>query len=583
MSGFARLFADELAFLREVGRDFATANPTLAPLLAEEGGDPDVQRLLEGFAFLTARLRQRMQEDMPELMQDMLSVLAPQLGLAVPSLTTVEWAPTPRALSRPAPIPRGTKLRSRPVAGTACRFETCYDVTLAPLRLAALALDEGPRSATLKLRFETTEPLPVGRLGLERVRLHLWSGARPGLGAELLRRLLADGAEIRLTAGEVRAVLPPTALRPVGFAPEEAVLPATIAGDPGLRLVQEYLIFPQKFLYLDLTGLDRLAGAEATGFEAAIRLDHPADTLPRLEAGNVRLHCTPAVNRFVTESDPVTVDGSRTEYRLRAQGLAPDHATIVAAEAAWAWLPGDARRIDFRPFTAFDQLTAAAGERPPFFRTRQTPAPVGGGTETTIAFGFPGAADALRGAVATARLVCTNAELPTVLPPGGLDQADAASPGFATFRNIDPVTRQIDPPLGGEVLGPMIAVLAGGAAPITDLETLRRTIAALEFRVGTDGAAERALRLRLDALRGVEAGPLAWFVEGRPVRGQRIAFDIAEEQIGGQGEAWLLGAVLDGLLAERAPLNTCFQTVVRCQASGRSFAWPVHLGRRQAL
>ena len=177
---FARLFADEIAFLKEVGGDFAAANPTLAPLLAEEGGDPDVRRLLEGFAFLTAKLRQRMDEDLPELLQDLIAVLAPQLLAPVPPMTTVEWLPRPRAVSAPQLIARGTKLRSRPVAGTSCRFTTCFDVLLAPLRIAGVTVDEGPRGATLRLSFEATEPMPLARLGLGRLRLHIAGGSRGG-------------------------------------------------------------------------------------------------------------------------------------------------------------------------------------------------------------------------------------------------------------------------------------------------------------------------------------------------------------------------------------------------------------------
>ena len=182
---FARLFADELAFLQEVGRDFAGANPNLAPLLADEGCDPDVRRLFEGFAFLTAKLRQRMDEDLPELLQDLVAVLAPQLLAPVPPMTTVEWLPRPRALSAPQIIPRGTRLRSRPAAGTACRFVTSFAVALAPLRVAGVTVDEGPRGATVRLAFETTEPMPVGRLGLSRLRLHLAGSGRSGLGPDL--------------------------------------------------------------------------------------------------------------------------------------------------------------------------------------------------------------------------------------------------------------------------------------------------------------------------------------------------------------------------------------------------------------
>ena len=522
---FARLFADEIAFLKEVGGDFAAANPTLAPLLAEEGGDPDVRRLLEGFAFLTAKLRQRMDEDLPELLQDLIAVLAPQLLAPVPPMTTVEWLPRPRAVSAPQLITRGTKLRSRPVAGTSCRFTTCFDVLLAPLRVAGVTVDEGPRGATLRLSFEATEPMPLARLGLGRLRLHIAGGSRSGLGPELLRRQLSDAVSVR----------------------------------------------------------EALAGSDAQGFELSIRLDHSLDDLPRLEPSTFRLHCTPAVNLFEAESEPLTVDGSRGEYRMRPQGYPAGHAVIARVQAMWGWLQGSGQRIAFEPFTSFGHLTAATGSRQPVFRPRLAPATVGDGTDTMVSFGFERPEDALRGCVASARLICTNGELADILPAGGLDVPDAETPPFASFRNIDPISRQIEPPLAAGLLAPVVAVLAGAAAPITDLETLRRTIAAFEFRIGTDSAAERALRLRLAAIREVRSGPLDWFVAGRPVRGQRITFDIAEREIGGMGEAWLLGGVLNGFLAARAPINTCFQTEIVCLAAERSFRWAVHDGTAPSL
>ena len=580
---FARLFADEIAFLKEVGGDFAAANPTLAPLLAEEGGDPDVRRLLEGFAFLTAKLRQRMDEDLPELLQDLIAVLAPQLLAPVPPMTTVEWLPRPRAVSAPQLITRGTKLRSRPVAGTSCRFTTCFDVLLAPLRVAGVTVDEGPRGATLRLSFEATEPMPLARLGLGRLRLHIAGGSRSGLGPELLRRLLTDAVSVRVTAAGATRELGPEALSAGGLGAEDAVLPLAATANQSFRLIQEYLIFPQKFLYLDVTGLEALAGSDAQGFELSIRLDHSLDDLPRLEPSTFRLHCTPAVNLFEAESEPLTVDGSRGEYRMRPQGYPAGHAVIARVQAMWGWLQGSGQRIAFEPFTSFGHLTAATGSRQPVFRPRLAPATVGDGTDTMVSFGFERPEDALRGCVASARLICTNGELADILPAGGLDVPDAETPPFASFRNIDPISRQIEPPLAAGLLAPVVAVLAGAAAPITDLETLRRTIAAFEFRIGTDSAAERALRLRLAAIREVRSGPLDWFVAGRPVRGQRITFDIAEREIGGMGEAWLLGGVLNGFLAARAPINTCFQTEIVCLAAERSFRWAVHDGTAPSL
>ena len=118
---------------------------------------------------------------------------------------------------------------------------------------------------------------------------------------------------------------------------------------------------------------------------------------------------------------------------------------------------------------------------------------------------------------------------------------------------------------------------------MTDLATLRRTISALEFRVGFDSIAERSLQLKMEALRDIRSTSFHWLVQGRPVRGQRITFDISEELLGGQGEAFFFGSVLNAFLGNRAPLNTCFQTEVHCLISGRIFHWPVHLGQKQTI
>ena len=56
---FNKYYQDELTYLRELGKEFAAAYPAIAPLLAERGADPDVERLLEGVAFLTGRIRQK--------------------------------------------------------------------------------------------------------------------------------------------------------------------------------------------------------------------------------------------------------------------------------------------------------------------------------------------------------------------------------------------------------------------------------------------------------------------------------------------------------------------------------------------
>ncbi|HZA51862.1 MAG TPA: type VI secretion system baseplate subunit TssF, partial [Myxococcaceae bacterium] len=154
---FSKYYQSELTFLREMGAAFGRANPALAGLLAERGGDPDVERLLEGFAFLTARVRERIDDAVPEVVQGLAELLLPHYLRVLPASTVVEFAPLPRALRARSTLPRGTEVSSIPVDGTSCLFRTTAEVDLLPLTLVETALENaGSSTPSIKLQFHTT-------------------------------------------------------------------------------------------------------------------------------------------------------------------------------------------------------------------------------------------------------------------------------------------------------------------------------------------------------------------------------------------------------------------------------------------
>src|SRR5512141_2881929 len=108
---FSKYYQSELAFLRGMGKEFAAAHPNLAGLLAERGGDPDVERLLEGFAFLAARIRERLDDAVPEVIHDLTEVLLPHYLRPVPACSVLEILPNPGALR--ARTPRSTRPSAR--------------------------------------------------------------------------------------------------------------------------------------------------------------------------------------------------------------------------------------------------------------------------------------------------------------------------------------------------------------------------------------------------------------------------------------------------------------------------------------
>src|SRR5579884_430063 len=132
----------ELTFLRRMGTEFAQRYPKVAGRLMLEPNkceDPHVERMLEAFAFLAARVHLRIDDDFPEVSETLLNVVYPHYVRPTPALSIVEMRldPDQGKLSTGYRVPRGTMLFSRPVDGVPCKFTTSYDVTLWPLTITA--------------------------------------------------------------------------------------------------------------------------------------------------------------------------------------------------------------------------------------------------------------------------------------------------------------------------------------------------------------------------------------------------------------------------------------------------------------
>jgi type VI secretion system protein ImpG len=165
------LFQDELNYLREVGREFAKLNPKLSKYLSDTASDPDVERLLEGFAFLTSKVREKIEDELPELTHSMMELLWPNFLRPFPSASMVRFTPNDRAITERKVIAAGTALRSRPIEGISCQFRTTADCIVYPLGLAEPRMERTRDRARLSLTFTTLSGQPANAIGLDTLRL----------------------------------------------------------------------------------------------------------------------------------------------------------------------------------------------------------------------------------------------------------------------------------------------------------------------------------------------------------------------------------------------------------------------------
>jgi len=587
---FNKYYQEELTFLREMGREFAEAHPEAAHMLAAPGADPEVDRLLEGFAFLTGRIREKLDDELPELTHLLIGLLWPHFLRPLPSMSILRFEPKEHVLSESQTIRRGTQVASVPVDGVRTRFQTAYDVEIFPLSLRdARILTPAGRESGLELSFHPHQGVHPGSLGMERLRffLHGQKNVAMALYFWLLRRL--RGVTVR-QGGRTRLSLGADAVQEVGFADDEVLLPYPLRSFQGYRFLQEYFALPEKYLFLDLTGLEGLAAALEEGpFEIRFEFDRLWDDALQVSRENLLLYCTPVINLFPHEADPLRVDHRMASYRVRPHGSDAAHYEIFSVDRVSGWDEATGRERSYRPFDSFDSSPGpaggtGAGRGATFYHTSLRKAVVGRGTETYISFLDEEGRQALPATeVVSIELTCSNRTLPSELRPGDIRIPTDDTPEYVEFRNVSPVTPSIPPPLEGDLFWRLISHLSANYRSMADPGNLRQVLRVYDFPGLYDRKAARATELKLDGIAAVAAEADDYLYEGSVIRGVRVLLELHEDRFASEGDMLLFGAVLREFYALYTSLNAFCRMEIRGTQKGESFSWPPRIGRQSLL
>ncbi|MBA2481651.1 MAG: type VI secretion system baseplate subunit TssF [Planctomycetes bacterium] len=563
MSSLPSYYQDELSHLRELGREFARLHPGSASHLSEDGSDPDVERLLEGFAFLTSRVRQKLADDLPEISHALLDRLWPGFLRPIPSMTMMQFTPASQAREAVL-VPRGALVESVPLDGTRCGFRTAYDTEVTPLRLTAVELV--PDDGGVRMGFQLPEGASVRDLGISRLRLHL-SGS-PASARWLRWALLSACRGVRVVVSDTQRTyeLGIEAIQPVGFAREHALLPDEPRSLPALRLLQEHFAFPEKFLFVDIVGLDSIAGlAQAPSFALIFRLDRIPVGAPSLSDADIALNCTPAVNLFAGDADPIHLDHRRVEHRIRVAGSDPAHAEVFSVGR----VVGTARGGQMRAYECMDGPCEAIVTSVARYQLRRTPSLNGIGTDVSILFGVDPSSPVETMSIG---LSCSNRGLPANLGIGDVKTSGRGVPSGVRCSNRTRPTASLPPPLGVGTGWVLLSHLATSMDSLLDADALTRLLSLHDRRQSAAGSPDYGIL----AVRGERSTRL---VDGLPVRGIAIDLTMGSSGTGHEG-CHLLVSVLDELFSQSVSLNSFSQVTVIDQTGVVRDRRPARLGTR---
>jgi len=587
----------ELTFIREMGAEFAQKYPKIAGRLLLEGDkceDPHTERLIEAFALISGRIHKKIDDDFPEITESLLNIIYPHYINPVPSMSVVRFDPVKQNIQESGyRIDKGATLFSKPVNGTPCRFTTTQPVQIWPVEVTEARIRE-PQKLTkgavqvLEIGLQSYNKLRFSKIGWQSLRFFL-NGPHQHvfhLYELIFNHVCHIECELSLPDGSTSLLeIDPGSIRTVGFDEPEGMLPYSKRSFPGYLLLFEYFCFPEKFLFFELTGLDRLKREKsADRLTLRLFLNRMGKSDLVVNADTVQLNATPVANLFQRIAEHIRVEHRKTEYQVVPDVRRPNATEVYSVNQVTATLSGSAgAQKEYMPFYSMRHHLGddGAAEGQTFWHLQRRPSAKKGdkGTDVFLSFSdlnlMPSdpAEDIL-----TLRVTCTNRDLPSRLPFGdaaGDFNMESAAPVSKVCCVLKPTpTRR--PFLGSALQWRLVShfslnymsLVAGGEKALKEILRLydfNNSLATQQMISGIVSVSSRHItkRIKRSFCRGVEI---------------TITFD--EDKYVGTG-LFLFASVLERFLSQYVSVNSFSQLVMKTLQREESVKiWPPRSGNQ---
>ena len=615
-----RYYNQELQHLREMGAEFAQQFPKIAARLRMDGievGDPYVERLREGIAFLASRIHLQLDAEFPRFTERLLEIVYPNYLAPTPSMMVAQLQPTlgDAGLATGAKVPRGSELRSAAMRGThtECRFRTAHDVELWPLEIASVAyfthaanlpLARAPEwrkyGGGLRIRLKATAGLDFTRLNLQDLRL--FCSANDDVSYKLHELICGNllGVLVLPTDGSAaQQMLPADSVRAVGFDDEHALLPVTLTGFAGYRLLQEYFAFPQRFLFFDLAGLGpalrALGGQEV---EIVLLFSRGDSSLQQtVDPQSLALNCVPAINLFEQRCDRIQVTPRTHDFHVMVDRARPMDFEIISLLEVTGFGQGLANERKFQPlYAAFhteehghDAYYATQREPRLMSEKQKRDGPRSSYIGSEVFLTVVDASEAPYPATLqqlSLRALCSNRDLPLLMAAADSRlRLDLTAP-VESVRVLKGPSRPLSAMREGKLAWRFINQLSLNHLSLLDADAEHGAAALRELLRLYVQEADSAQHRQIDGLRSIRTeGIVRRLPMGGPIAfGRGVGIDLEVDDLAFQGGSpFLLGCVLERYFARHVSMNGFTETRLRSAARGEILIGKPMTGVRPTL
>jgi len=610
-----QLYEKELAFLRQSGAEFANSHPNIAGRLRISGDvveDPHVSRLLEGVAYLNARIQKKLEDDFPSYSDALLTNLYPHYLRPIPSMAITQFQPE-TDLDTIMDVPKSSLIESESFHGKNCQFQTAFDSQLVPIKVSKASLQERPfmtpgasdiqnSEGVIHLQLETFSPdINFSDLNLDHLRFHLKGQAQHIY--PLYELLLNQAEQIVVTTNSSKSkdakntqspykLVKPTRLNAVGFEDNEGLLPYPPHSFIGYRLLTEFMSFPEKFMFFDLCDLKKWLPQDTNKVDLYIYTKNGNQELERhLSSEYFALNCTPVINLFPHRAEPISLEHEHSDYKVIPDTRYPEHYEVYSIDKV-VGLSGAGNKVEYKPFYGLTHSDIQRNEQRFWHSERRITSDGEFGNEpgseidlSLVDLNFK-VAEATDETISVHTL-CFNRNTPEKLPFGnGQPHFKFVDLGIM-LKSIDTLTRvtsTIRPPQGNGARWRLISHLSLNHLSLDGENAAAKLKEILSLYDYTDTAASRAL---INSIQNIQTrsitAPITLHGRTSICRGTEIEVLFDDSLLAGSS-VYLFSSVLHRFFAMYCSINSFTRLVVKLKGRAEAYKiWPPRIGEKSVL
>lgn len=589
---FNDYYKKALTSLRTQGAEFSKRNPALSTYLSKEGQDPDVERLLEGFAFLSGRLQQQLDQELPEVAHTLVQLLWPNYIRPIPSYSIIQYDSIKDDTTN-IKIKKHTEVLSKIKPNVIqCKFRTTYDTIIMPFNLKDINYYTHGEKASLELNMKMTASGTLEDLIFNNLRVHLSGSKFIAQDLYLILTKFVEKIEIDIFSKDNESLkkieIDKNSIVPVGFESSEYIVPYPRNVFDGYMLLQDFFCFKDKYLFLDIKNLKEIKNIdssllkESREFSLKITFSKKITNSVSPKKENFSLYCTPVINLFETDSVPIRKNQAEDEFIVIPSNLNKEHSEVFSIENVRGWVSSKNTYQNYLPFESFEHID----EENEYYSSKIKLSVDGDRTHTYLRFSATSGIEVNvnnANATVSVKILATNKNVASNLLLGDICIANTlSSTSNISFKNITIPSASYPPPISGDFLWRVISNMSLNYLSLDNIKTLRSIIETYDFLGVYDKKQKEKTNMILKGIESISYETCEMIDKGLPIRGTAIKLKIDSSKFSSIGEAYLFCSVLNEFFCLYSNINSFHKLSVQMQ-NNELFEWPIKLGSQTLM